>query len=207
MSHLMPSTRALHVVDAALALWVAAWIGLGVAIGVNVDGLTALSRTAVQDGRAVESVGQSLHSLNGVPLIGAQISKDARQIQQGGAGAAHAGQVGGRSIRALAVLLAIAVALLPSVPVFGFYLPARLERWREARALRAAVRQHAGDPEFEEFLARRAVQALGYHRLRRASAQPWADLESGSYTGLAAAELRRLGIDPGLLQRSPRAAR
>ena len=207
MSHLMPSTRVLHVVDAALAVWVAAWIGLGVAIGVNVDGLTALSRTAVQDGRAVESVGQSLHSLNGLPLIGGQISKDAARIERGGAGAAHAGQVGGHSIRALAVLLAIAVALLPSVPVFGFYLPAPLERRREARALRADVRQHAGDPEFEVFLAQRAVEALGYHRLRRASAQPWAELESGSYTALAAAELRRLGIDPRLLQSSPRAAR
>ncbi len=205
MTLLLPSSRALHLLDAALALWVAAWIAFGVAIGVNVSHLTALSETVATDGQAVETVAGSLHSLGSVPLIGGQISKDAEQVQRAGASAAASGQRGASSVHVLSVLLAIAVALLPSVPVFGFYLPARLERRREAAALRRALRVHGADPDFQAFLARRAIEALGYHRLRRVSAAPWADLEEGHCAALAAAELRRLGLDPlrlGPTQRS-----
>ena len=117
----MPSSRTLHLLDAALAIWVAAWIALGVAIGVNVGHLTALSDTVAQDGRAVETVGRSLYSLGSLPLIGGEISKDAEQVRQAGASTASSGRRSASSIHALSVLLAIAVALLPSVPVFGFY--------------------------------------------------------------------------------------
>jgi hypothetical protein len=92
------------------------------------------------------------------------------------------------------VLLAIAVALLPSIPVLTFYLPARLERRREASALRRALRDYGADPEFHAFLARRAVEALGYHQLRRVTLTPWTDIERGEFLALAEAELRRLGI-------------
>ena len=203
----MPSSRALHLLDAALAVWVAAWIALGVAIGVNVGYLTALSDTVAQDGRAVETIGRSLHSLGSLPLIGGEISRDAEQVRQAGASTASSGRRSVSSIHALSVLLAIAVALLPSVPVFGFYLPARLERRREAAALLRALRDHGPDPGVEEFLARRAIQTLGYHRLRRLSPAPWAEVEAGHRAALAAAELRRLGLDPGLLSETRRSLR
>ncbi len=207
MTLLMPSSRVLHLLDAALAIWVAAWIALGVAIGVNVGHLTALSDTVAQDGRAVETIGRSLHSLGSLPLIGGEISKDAEQVRQAGASTASGGRRSASSIHALSVLLAIAVALLPSVPVFGFYVPARLERRREAAALRRALRDHGPDPDVEEFLARRAIEALGYHRLRRLSPAPWAEVEAGHRAALAAAELRRLGLDPGLLSEPRRSLR
>jgi hypothetical protein len=196
----MPSSRALRALDLALALWVAAWIALGIAIGVNVDHLTRLSRTAVFDGHAVYSVGRSLGSLGHIPFIGGAISRDATEIQAAGTHAAAAGQASVSSIHALSVLLAIAVALLPSVPVFGFYLPARLERWREARALRAGVLRYGEDPAFQAFLASRAIAALSYHRLRQVSPSPWTDEAAGDHEALAAAELRRLGLDPALLK-------
>lgn len=207
MTLLMPSSRALHLLDAALALWVATWIALGTAIGVNVRHLTTLSKTVASDGRAVETIAESLHSLGSVPLIGKQISKDTDQLRQAGARAAASGEKSVSSIRALSVLLAIAVALLPSVPVFGFYLPARLERRREAAALKRALFHHGCDPEFQEFLARRAIDALGYHRLRRVSSTPWTDVDTGDCAPLAAAELRRLGLDARLLTSSWRSHR
>lgn len=194
MTHLMPSARTLPLVDAALAVWVAAWIGLGVAIGVQVRDLSALSNTVARDGRAVQAIGTSLDSLHVLPFVGSQISKDAQQVQQAGARAARSGASSVSSVRALSVLLAIAVALLPSVPVFGFYLPARVKRSREAAALRKALRQHASDPDFEAFLARRAIVTLSYRRLRSITSSPWADLEAGRFAPLAAAELDRLGI-------------
>ena len=202
MTNLMPSARILPVIDIALALWVAAWSGLGVAIGLQVRDLTALSNTVARDGRAVQAIGVSLDSLHVLPFVGAAMSRDAQQVQQAGASAASSGASSVSSVRALSVLLAIAVALLPSVPVFGFYLPARVKRSRDAAALRRALRKHGADPEFEAFLARRAITTLGYRRLRSVTSSPWADLEEGRCTVLAAAELDRLGIDRRLLSAS-----
>lgn len=200
MTHLMPSSRALHVVDVVLAIWVAAWIGLGIAIGIEVRDLTRLSHTVVVDGRAVQTVGRSLNSLGSIPLVGAEIVREGRSVQQAGASAVSGGHSSGSAVRTLSVLLAIAVALLPSVPVFGFYLPMRLARRREARALREALRRHAHDPAFQAFLAARALEAIGYDRLRRIAAEPWRD-PANNARALAAAELNRLGVDPRILDR------
>lgn len=189
----------LPVVDAALAIWVAAWIGLGVAIGINVHNLTHLSHTVITEGRAVESVGHTLRSLGGAPFVGGEISDAGHRVEAAGASAVYGGQSSTSSIRTLSILLAIAVALLPSVPVFGFYVPLRVKRSREARALRRAVREHGDERDFQSFLAHRAIGSLDYWRLRELSAAPWAGLENGDCEALAAAELRRLGIDPRLL--------
>lgn len=201
----MPSARTLPLVDAALALWVAVWIALGVAIGVNVGNLTALSHTVVAEGRAVETVGRALRPLGSAPFVGGEVSRAAGQVQRTGASAVVSGKSSASSIEALSVLLAVAVALLPSVPVFGFYLPLRVQRAREARALGEALRAHRGDPRFEAYLGRRALGSLGYKALREISPSPWSDVEDGNCAALAAAEVRRLGIDPALLQ--PRASR
>lgn len=195
----MPATRELHVVDVALAIWVLVWIGLGVAIGIQIANLTSLSHTAVLSGQAVESVGRSLGVLGNVPLVGGSLSGVAQQVQAAGASAVQSGMSSESSIHALSILLAIAVALLPSVPVFGFYLPVRLDLRREAEALQEAVTLHGADPAFQAFLARRALGSLGYHRLRQVVGVPWAEPSETSTAELAAAELRRVGIDPSLL--------
>jgi hypothetical protein len=59
-AHLLPSSRSLRVLDAGMALWVAAWIGLGVAIGVSVHHLTDLSHTVSLEGSTVQAVGRAL---------------------------------------------------------------------------------------------------------------------------------------------------
>lgn len=196
----MPSSRTLPLVDAALALWVVAWIGLGVAIGVSVANLSTLSHTVTVDGRAVETVGRTLHAIGGVPLVGGEVSHAAGAVEHAGANAVSSGEGSASSVKALSVLLAIAVALLPSVPVFGFYLPLRVQRVRETRALRRVLRERSHDPGLEAFLAQRAAASLGYEQLREISPSPWSDIEDGRCAALAAAEARRLGIDPGVLK-------
>jgi hypothetical protein len=124
----------------------------------------------------------------------------AHQVQVAGASVVNGGASSQSSIHTLSVLLAIVVALVPSVPVFGFYLPVRLDLRREAEALRAAATLHGADPEFQAFLARRAIDSLGYHRLRQVAALPWTEASAASTAELAAAELARLGIDPALLE-------
>lgn len=196
----VPNSAGLTTVDVVLAVWVLVWIGLGVAIGVKLSDLSGLSHTAILTGHAVQALGKSFGLIGNVPLVGGALGGVARQVQAAGANIAGGGASSLSSIHALSVLLAIAVALLPSVPVFGFYLPVRLDMRREARALREAVVERGTDPAFRAFLARRAIYSLGYHRLGGVTATPWAHADSEAGTAeLAKSELARLGIEPDLL--------
>ena len=137
---MLPTARALRLLDAAMVLWVLAWIGLGVAVGVNVNHLTQLGHTVSLEGGTVQAVGKALGTLGNVPLVGGDLGRAAQQVQQAGASAVASGQSSASAVNSLSWLLAIAVALLPSVPVLGFYLPLRVRRRREARGLALAVR-------------------------------------------------------------------
>ena len=66
----LPSGRALLALDLALAIWVAAWIWLGIALGSEVSGLRRLSGTISKVGNAVQQSGQTLSAFDGVPFIG-----------------------------------------------------------------------------------------------------------------------------------------
>lgn len=203
LRRVIPNSVGLNAVDILLAVWVLVWIGLGVAIGIKLSDLSGLSHTAILTGHAVQALGRSFGLLGNVPLVGGAVGGVASQVQAAGANIAGGGANSLSSIHALSVLLAVAVALLPSVPVFGFYLPVRLDMRREARALRQAVLQHGDEPAFRAFLARRAIDAIGYHRLRGVTTLPWAHTGADAETAeLAAAELARLGIEPELLDRT-----
>jgi hypothetical protein len=201
-SGLLPSSRGLHIMDIVTAAWVAAWIGLGIAIGIEMGHLADLSRTVTADSRAVQTVGSSLSALHDVPFIGGTIGRAASQIEQAGLGTAASARSTATNIRTLAILLAIAVALLPSVPVLGFYLPLRLNRRREAQAVRRALRRHGDDPAFEALLARRALASVGYRDLERLSTG-WREPPDADRRRLAEAELGRLGINPARHQMPP----
>jgi hypothetical protein len=99
------------------------------------------------------------------------------------------------TIDRLAVLLGIGIALIPTVPLLALYLPLRISWRRDHDAVRRAVAQWGGDPEFVAFLARRALTHLPFHELRElgydGTEDPSSNLE------LAAAELRWLGLSPG----------
>ena len=193
---LLPSARALRVVDFTMALWVGAWIGLGVWIGVDVHHLVRLNDTVAADGTAVQQIGHTLSTLSSIPFVGGTIGRTGAQLQHAGARSAAGATASAGSIRQLSVLLAIGVALLPSVPVFGFYIPLRIARMRERRAVRRALRSGESGPQLRAFLAQRAVATLDYNQLQ-------ATVDGGDdrtqEQRLAAAELRRLGIDPRAL--------
>jgi hypothetical protein len=187
-------------VDVAVGVWVLAWIGLAVAIGIELSNLSDLSHTAVRSGEAVETVGRSLGILGAVPLVGGSLSGLASQVQAAGASAIASGHSSQSSINTLSVLLAIAVALLPSIPVLGFYLPLRLDRRRAAQALYDTTVKHGHEPGFKTFLAQRAIGSLSYRRLGGLAARPWDPrLSEADREELATAELLRVGIDPALL--------
>jgi hypothetical protein len=189
------SARAVHLVDASLIVWIAAWIWLGIAIGHEVSSLTSLSDTVVTAGRSVQVTGQALQKLEGLPFgVGERIAGVHEQLDAAGASAVASGEQSRGNVEDLAVLLTIAIAVIPSVPVLALYVPFRISRILDVRTIRRAARRAGSDPAFEEFLARRAAENLPYHRLREVTHNPWRDLEEGRFRALAKAELARLGL-------------
>ena len=187
----LPSAaRRLLALDLILALWAALWLALGIQVAREVDGLKELSSTIRTTGGAVESAGQALQSLDSVPLIGSRLGEPAQRIQEAGRSARASGRSSRDSIEQLSVLLGLAVAVVPSLPLLAFYLPSRLARRRDAIALRRLVQRSGDTPELERFLAARALQTAPLHELARAGAEPW----SADTAGLARAERHRHGL-------------
>lgn len=212
----LPNGRTLLWLDVVLALWSAAWIAIGIAVSQEVEGLTELSGTVRAVGEAVESFGAALGSLGEVPVVGESLGDTletpAQQVQEAGQSAQSSGESSRESIDALSTLLGLAIALIPSVPLLALYLPARVSRVRDARAIAARVRLSGEDPMLQEFLARRAAQSLSYRRLAEITPEPWRDLAEGRFEPLALAELERLGVTrkaspPGEAEPPPRRPR
>jgi hypothetical protein len=191
---LSTSGRAVRILDAALVVWIGLWIWMGIAIGHEVSNLTTLSDTVVTAGQAVRDTGQALKNLETIPFVGDRIAGVERQITDAGSSAVASGRQSRGNIEDLAILLAFAFAVVPSVPLLALYVPFRVSRFRDVRTVGRAARRAASDPAFEEFLARRAAQNLPYHALRQITPNPWRDLEEGRFRPLARAELARLGL-------------
>jgi hypothetical protein len=189
-----PSGRLIHFLDVVLVVWTAGWIVLGLVVGHEVRGLTKLSDTVEAAGTALDRAGRQLDSLKGLPFVGNRIQEVGDQLSVAAKSATESGRTSREHIRSLSVLLALAIAAAPTLPLIAIYIPLRRSRIKEVRAVRRGLRQAGSDPLFEEFLARRAAESLPYHVLRTVSSHPWEDLQSGQYRALADAELLRLGI-------------
>ena len=189
----IPAARRITLTDAILAVWAAFWIALGVEIALNTRQVAELGGTVSDTGAAVSQVGGALGAVSVLP---GQAGDVAGSVQQAGANAQTNGCDAEAAADRLAVYLAIAVAVIPSMPLLGLYLPIRLSRMREARAARSSLVEHGSDPRFQEFLARRAVQHLPYAAIMAVSENPWDDLRDGRFSALADAELERLDVKP-----------
>jgi hypothetical protein len=179
--------------NVGLAIWAACWIGLAAYTAYEVAALRTLSHTVVKAGAATESTGHALAAVGHLPLVGGRISQLAEQAIAAGASARTSGAATATTIDRLAVLLGIAIALIPTVPLLGLYLPLRLGWRRDRKAIRRAVARWDGEPGLEAFLAQRALAHLPFEELRDLGY----DGAEGSppNADLAAAELRRIGLD------------
>jgi hypothetical protein len=190
------SRRQVLFLDILLSVWVAGWVAVGILIGIDVHHLGRLTTTVSNAGKALQQAGGGLRSLSGVPFIGHTLGGLAGQLSRAGHTAGRNAFAARTSIDQLSYLLAIAVVIIPGTPVFGIYLPFRLGRLFEARAVRSALRHGANRRLLERYLANRALTNLPYHQLEEISHEPWEDVEQGRFTNLAQAELARLGFGP-----------
>jgi hypothetical protein len=174
----------MRALDIALAVWAAFWLGIAAYTAYEVAALRTLSHTVVTAGAATESTGHALAAVGHLPFVGGRISQLAAQAVAAGASARASGASTAATIDHLAVLLGIAIALIPTVPLLGLYVPLRLGWRRDRRAVRRAVASWDGEAGLETYLAQRALAHL-----------PFEELRALDQDELAAAELRRLGLD------------
>jgi hypothetical protein len=192
-----PGARLIGLLDLAAVVWTISWIVLAIAVGREVRDLRQLSDTVIVAGVAVEETGDLVASLADVPFVGSRVGEVAERVREAGASARLSGRASRDSTEDLSVLLAVAIGLVPTLPLIGLYAPLRLSWARERRTIRRALALGVSDTFVEEFLARRAVQTLRYQELREVTADPWGDLASGRYGPLADRELLRLGLRRG----------
>ena len=195
LSAWLPLGRVLVVLDVVLAVWTVAWVIVGFRVADNVEGLTHLSDTVVTVGGALDSSGQALGSLDGLPLVGDRVRDPAGRIRAAGQSAVASGQTARRSVHHLSPLLGFAIALIPTIPLLAIYVPLRVAVVRERRAVGRLVSRHRDDPRLPRLLAQRAISRLDYPDLAAATLEADA-IEDGGATGrLAEAELERLGVN------------
>src|SRR5690349_15850252 len=160
------SARAMRRLNVALAIWAAFWIGIAAYTAYEVAALRTLSQTVVKAGKATESTGHALAAVGHLPFVGGQITSLAAQAVAAGASARASGASTATTIDHLAVLLGIAIALIPTVPLLALYLPLLLSWRRDRAAVRQAIARWDGEVGLEAFLARRALMHMRFDELR-----------------------------------------
>lgn len=100
----------------ALAAWVALWLVVGAWTGYEVWQLSELGATVADSGRALDSAGSALQGLGDVPLVGDSTSELGEEVRANAADIVADADSAQSSLRQLAVLLGLSLALLPSVP-------------------------------------------------------------------------------------------
>lgn len=189
-----PRPAARRLLDAGVVLWTVGWIVVGILVAREVRALGELSDTVVVAGDALADAGSAVASLESVPFVGEDIREVGERTERAAESARASGRSSRESIDSLSLLLGIAIALGPSLPLVALYLPMRLAWRRDLRSLRRALTAFPGEPGFEEYLARRAALALPYDRLHLTTAEPWGVLAAADRRRLSDAELERVGI-------------
>jgi hypothetical protein len=179
--------------DLLVGAWVTGWVLAGLTVRRLVDELA-------RPGQAVERAGGRVASgmsgvgdqVSRIPGIGGGLRAPFERLGEAGQALAGAGATQQHVAHQLALWLGIVVALMPVVTVLALWLPGRVRWIREASAA-SRLRRNAAST-YLGLLAMRAVANRPLRELRRASADPVADLQRGDYQALAALELRALGL-------------
>jgi hypothetical protein len=202
----VPGARLVRLLDIAVVVWIAGWLALALLVAREVRDLRELSDTVVVSGVAIEDTADLVDSLGSVPLVGGQVGQVADRVREAGRSAQVSGRESRSSIDDLSVLLALAIGLVPTLPLLVLYAPLRIAWSRDASAVRRAVESDASDPVLLELLARRALLTQPYERIRAVTSDPFRDLEQGRFAPLAGLELNRLRIRPNSSVRPSRYA-
>ena len=184
----------LRLVDGLVGLWLALWIALGGWAGYTLWQLSELGDTVSSSGQAIHSAGDALGSLGEVPVVGKKPLELGRQVSTAGVDITRRGQQVKGELRQLALLLGLAVAVMPTTPVLAFYLPQRLARRREVHEVRARLDRQDEDDSLDRYLALRALERLPRGHPGSFGDVPRPSMSATQTRALADAELAHLGL-------------
>lgn len=114
--------------DAAVALWVALWLVLGTWTAVEVWRLADLTRTVAGSGIALDEAGRALEALGQVPVVGDESAELGGQVRANARDIVAGAEDARGSMRRLSVLLGLATAFVPTVPVVVMHRVLRRRR-------------------------------------------------------------------------------
>jgi hypothetical protein len=192
---LLPSGRTVRRWDVVAMAYVVVSVALGMVAGVQLWSLAELHRGLLEAAQALELTSRAIALVGNIPVIGDGADELAGSVRDTSVQVRTSAVTAAADVRALAVVVGVALVLVAVVPVLALYLPLRLARSREVRGLRRLLVGQP-DPLLVEHLARAALRRVPFAELRRISGQPWRDVDQGRHEALAAAELRRLGVQP-----------
>jgi len=187
--------------DMLVTLWVVAWALCGFAVYQIVEGLQAVSDGVTGTGRTLDAWIASFRNAvpRGVPGLSSFLTGLADGLQQNsGDQLISFGAQARETIDHMAIAFGLVTAVPPILIVGGTYL---FWRWRDAREMGAALAfvsaaERSGRLEqAKAVLAYRAVAQLRFTELMKASHDPIGDLAARHYDGLAAAMLKRAGLE------------
>jgi hypothetical protein len=184
--------RSVVAIDLLVLLWTVVWLVLGITVGLFVERLGAVGEGVEGAGHAIHRAGDAVGRLSEVPLVGDGFEAVANEIRTIGDETAENGRSVEQDIDTLALLIGVGLAAGPTLPVLAMWIPPRLSRERERRALRRSLK--SGDGVALAYLANRAVAGRLFRELRSASDDPVADLAAGRYEALARLELEHLAL-------------
>lgn len=184
--------RSVVAIDLLVLLWTVVWLVLGITVGTFVERLGAVGESVEGAGHAIHRAGDAVGRLSDVPLVGDGFEAVANEIRIIGNETVQNGRSVEQDIDTLALLIGVGLAAGPTLPVLAVWIPPRVSRERERRALRRSLK--GGDGVALAYLAHRAVAGRLFRELRTASDDPVADLAAGRYEALAALELEHLAL-------------
>ncbi len=184
--------RSVVAIDLLVLLWTVVWLVLGITVGAFVERLGAVGEGMEGTGQAIHRAGDAVGRLADVPLVGEGFEAVANEIRTIGNETAENGRSVEQDIDTLALLIGVGLAAGPTLPLLAAWIPPRVSRERERRALRRSLK--SGDGVALAYLANRAVAGRLFRELRAASDDPVADLAAGRYEALAALELDHLAL-------------
>lgn len=191
--------KSLTLSDFALAAWVGFCILLSVLIGREVRELGRFGTTMDQTANALEEISSALEAIAEVPLVGGSVGEIAGELAATADRIRESASDTRSAADNLSVLLAIAVAIVPTAPVIALYVPYRTRQIRETSELLRSIHSSRNGAHFaRNYLANRALNELTYDRLSRLGHDPWALVRQGNVDRLAREELKRLGLEEEL---------
>ncbi|HEX9476906.1 MAG TPA: hypothetical protein VGA41_09630 [Candidatus Dormibacteraeota bacterium] len=191
--------------DLLTAGWTVVWAVLGWLIYKTVLGLEVIADGITNTGATFNGWIKQFHDAipGGIPGVTQFLLNIADALRKySGDPLVSAGHQVHDAIIQVAIVLALLVALPPILLVL---LPYGAWRWRDMREIGSALAfvriasMTGRADQARAVLAYRAVSTLSFRQLMSASADPVGDIAERRYERLAAAMLKRAGLDPGRL--------